>query len=75
MSSRADTVAARLKAADELAKALEPFGFFCEDEPDKDVDYAWMIRSGDRFKDWVDYYDIVKAREALATYRAALPDK
>jgi len=48
-----------------LEGALRPFCFFNEDEPESDVQHAWEIRYQDRFKDWIDFGDIVAARAAL----------
>ena len=53
-----------------MEKALRPFAFFNEDNPDEDIQTAWETRYGDRFRDWIDFDDIEAVRAALAALTA-----
>ena len=53
-----------------MERALRPFAFFNEDNPDEDIQTAWETRYGDRFRDWIDFDDIEAVRAALAALTA-----
>jgi hypothetical protein len=63
--------AMRCEEVKALAEALTPFAFF--DEEGGDTQKAWEIRYLDRFKDWIDFADIERARAALAKLKGPTP--
>lgn len=57
----ADSLIYVLEYITELKQALKAIAFGASETTQE----AWEIRYQDRFKDWIDYDDIAKAREAM----------
>ena len=66
-NTRATPPAAVVEA---MERALRPFAFFNDDNPDEDIQTAWETRYRDRFRDWIDFEDIEAVRAALAALTA-----